>query len=272
MMDEHPPESQPEEICHVVRGNGLVVATAIHDGHAVRPEVARLLRLDEAQRLREEDPFTAVWTHVSDTRVVVERSRFEVDVNRPRDGAVYLRPEQAWGAELWRRTPPAHVIRSSLAAYDGFYREMHALLSRLRDEHGGFVVYDIHSYNHRRGGPTADIEPPSQNPAINLGTGNLDRARWAPVIEAFLDAIRETTVGGMRVDARENVRFRGGYFSRWVSEQFGDVGCALAIEVKKIYMDEWSGEPDWGLIGEIGVALRGTVEPVVNALQNEVIG
>ena len=39
-------------------GPGRVVATAIHDGHDLRPEVAEAVALGDAERLREEDPFT----------------------------------------------------------------------------------------------------------------------------------------------------------------------------------------------------------------------
>jgi N-formylglutamate deformylase len=265
------PAELREEICHVVCGRGPLVATAIHHGHQVRPEVAALLALDERTRLHEEDPFTAVWTHVAPTRVVVERSRFEVDVNRPREEAVYLVPEQAWGLKPWRQPLPEAVIAASLAAYDRFYARLEALLADLTERHGGFVVYDIHSYNHRRGGPLGEEAPPADNPQVNLGTGNLDRERWAPVIETFLTAIRRATLKNDRVDARENVRFRGGYLSRWVAKRFGHVGCALAIEVKKTFMDEWTGEPDWRAIGEIGAALQSTVDPVEAALTNEVL-
>ena len=42
----------------------------------------------------------------------------------------------------------------------------------------------------------------------------------------------------------------------FVHERFGDVGCALAIEVKKIYMDEWSGQLDREVHGQFGSILR----------------
>src|SRR5262245_52168237 len=46
-------------------GDGPLVACAIHDGHAVRPEVTECLRLDSAQRRYEEDPYTAPWTSIA---------------------------------------------------------------------------------------------------------------------------------------------------------------------------------------------------------------
>ena len=70
-------------IWKTVEGEGPIIASAIHDGHDVRPEVASLLALDDAQRLREEDPHTAGWTRVAPTRIVGLVSRFEVDLNRP---------------------------------------------------------------------------------------------------------------------------------------------------------------------------------------------
>ena len=49
-------------------GNGPLMATDIHDGHDIRPEVARPLALDEAVRLREEGSFTREWTAAYPTR------------------------------------------------------------------------------------------------------------------------------------------------------------------------------------------------------------
>ena len=38
-------------------------------------------------------------------RIIVNRSRFEVDINRPRDKAVYITPEDAWGLHIWKNIP-----------------------------------------------------------------------------------------------------------------------------------------------------------------------
>ena len=121
-----------------------VVATAIHAGHDLRPAVAACTALDEATRLREEDPFTDSLTSVGGSAVVVHRSRFEVDLNRARDEAVYLTPDDAWGLELWRETPPAEEIERSLDLYDDFYSELVRRLDALA-ERGPFVVLDLHS-------------------------------------------------------------------------------------------------------------------------------
>ena len=44
---------------------------------------------------------------------------------------------------------------------------------------------------------------------------------------------------------RENVAFQGrGEQTRFVHERYPGSGCAVALEIKKFYMDEWTGAPD----------------------------
>src|SRR4051794_10291074 len=132
-------------------GPGPIVATAIHDGGAVRDDVLAVMALSDDERRREEDPFTGVWTGVAPTTIVGLRSRFEVDLNRPRDQAVYLTAEQAWGLQVWKHPPGAEMVARSLAEYDEFYDSVKRVLDEKVRQYGRFVVFDIHSYNHRRG-------------------------------------------------------------------------------------------------------------------------
>lgn len=242
-----------------------LVATAIHAGHDVRPEVGRRLAIDEATRLREEDPFTDRITECADCRVVVHRSRFEVDVNRDRDGAVYRTPEDAWGLDLWRGGLPDDVAERSLGLYDAFHHDLGAHLDRLA-ERGPFAVFDVHSYNHRRQGPDAPAEPQADNPDVNVGTASLDRARWGPVVDTFVDALGDTAVGRTPLDVRENVRFGGGHLARWVHERYPGTGCVLALEFKKTFMDEWTGRLDQRHLRALTQALAHTVPAVVEAV------
>jgi N-formylglutamate amidohydrolase len=228
-----------------------LVTTAIHAGHDLRPEVADLVMVDESTRLREEDPFTDRLAVVG-TRVIVHRSRFEVDLNRPRHEAVYRTPEDAWGLHVWRQPPSPEAVGRSLAVYDSFYTALANRLDRVAAL-GFFVVLDIHSYNHRRDGAPA---PPAENPELNVGTGSLDRGRWDRIVEGFIDEMRAQQVAGRALDVRENVRFRGGELARWIHERYPDTGCALALEFKKSFMDEWTGEPDDSHIAELRRALR----------------
>jgi hypothetical protein len=54
----------------------------------------------------------------------------------------------------------------------------------------------------------------------------------------------------------------------WVHENYGEVGCALAIEVKKVFMDEWSGEVDRDRLEQLASALVRTVDPVSRAWES----
>ena len=249
-------------------GDGPLVATAIHDGHAARDDAAALFALDDATRLREEDPFTAEWTEVAPTRVVVLRSRFEVDLNRPRDQAVYRKPEDAWGLNVWKRPPPDELVERSLAEYDAFYAAMHKLLKEIERRHGRFVVYDLHTYNHCRDGPHGPVADPATNPQVNVGTGTMDRRRWTPVVDGFLEALRAFDFPGGKLDVRENVKFQGGHWSRWIHQTFPRTGVALAIEVKKFFMNEWTGELDSAQHEALRAALAGAAQGVREELEN----
>jgi N-formylglutamate amidohydrolase len=248
-------------------GSGSLLATAVHDGHDLRAEVASRIALDDRTRLREEDPGTGAWTIVAPSRVVAHRSRFELDLNRARDEAVYRTPDAAWGLEVWTHPLPPPVVERSLAWYDRFYEDLGTLLGRIIEAAGGVLVYDLHSYNHRRSGPSAASAPDVENPDVNLGTQWIDRDRWRPVVDAFLDTAGKARVGGRELDARENVRFHGGHLSGWISREFPERACVLAIEVKKIFMDEWTGELDEGLSRDVRRMLSATVRPALRAFR-----
>jgi N-formylglutamate amidohydrolase len=221
-------------------GDGPLIACAIHDGHEVRLDVAACLRLNDAQRRYEEDPYTGTWTSIAPTRIVARRSRFELDLNRPRGKAVYLVPADAWGLDVWSGPLNEQIVERSLQMYDDFYAHLRLLLERLVARHGRVVVFDLHSYNHiREGGAHAD---PAQNPEVNPGTRTMQRTYWAPVVERWLAEMRAYNYLGRHLDVRENVKFFGGHLPGWIHENFPETVCALAIEVKKFFMDEWTGE------------------------------
>jgi N-formylglutamate deformylase len=249
----------------ITRGSSPLIATAIHSGHCVRPELAPWLVVDDAARRREEDPLTDRFTDVSQTRIVVHHSRFEVDLNRPRAQAVYLRPEQAWGLRVYRGLP-GELIEASLAEYDAFYAALHELCSERVRRCGGFVLFDLHSYNHLRNGPDGPPADPARHPEINVGTGTMNRRHWAPLVNRFVSDLAGFPFCGRHLDVRENVRFYGGHLPAWVHRTFPGTGCALAIEIKKIFMNEWTGEPFPELIAELQGALASTVRGVCEEL------
>jgi len=240
---------------------------ALHDGRTVRHEVLRHMVINQRSRLREEDPHTSTWTAIAPTRITGLRSRFEVDLNRPRDKAVYRTPGDAWGLEIWDGTLPDDVVERSLAAYDAFYAALHALFDDLARQHGVFFAYDLHSYNHLRDGPKGPPADPGANPQVNVGTGTMsDRARWSAVIDRFIDDLSSFDFPGGPLDVRENVKFRGGNCARWAHATFPNSACVLSIEVKKFFMNEWTGEVFKELHEAMGQALASTVPGVLEEL------
>lgn len=226
------------------RSDDCVVATAIHDGHALRSEVQAAIALAEDARLREEDPFTGDSILDIPTHVIPTRSRFECDLNRGEADAVYATPEQAWGLEVWHAPPRPELVERSLRYHRAFYAMMRQLLDDLATRNP-FVLLDVHSYNHRRAGPTAEATPLSDAPDINIGTFSMPRERWAWLLDPLMDAMRGFDFLGRRLDVRENVAFQGkGQLTRFVHQNYPGVGCAIAIEFKKFFMDEWTGVPD----------------------------
>jgi len=251
----------------ISEGEEPIAATAIHDGHELRPAVLELTGLADSDRLREEDPYTGVFAAVAGTRIVVRRSRFEFDLNRSRGRAIYLKPEDAWGLPVWKREPSAELVAASLGEYDAFYAAAHRLLSEMTRRFGRFVVLDLHSYNHQRGGPGAPFDDPEANPEVNVGTGSLDRARWGLLVDRFIGDLAAFDFRGRNLDVRENVKFRGGNFSRWIHENFADSACCLAVEFKKFFMDEWTGVIDPHEFEAIPQALTSSLSGLRESLQ-----
>ena len=249
-----------EPAFEVVAGDGPIVATAIHAGHELRPLAASWIALDDATRLHEEDPHTGRVAAVVPTRLVVRRSRFEVDLNRRRDRAVYRVPADAWNLRVWRAVPSDDLVTGSLAVYDAFYAELERVLRDRERRFGRFAVLDIHSYNHRRAGRAAD---PAENPEINVGTGTVDRARWGDLVERFCADLAATGP----FDVRENVKFRGGWMSEWIHRRFPATGVALAIELKKTFMDETTGAVDDARLRRLADGIAATLPGLVEALR-----
>jgi N-formylglutamate deformylase len=249
-------------------GDGPLVACAIHNGHVTRPEIAELMRLDAVARRYEEDPYTGEWTVIAPTRIVGQRSRFELDLNRPRDKAVYQSPTDCWGLDVWKSPPPTDVVNRSLAEYEAFYAHVRSVLERLVARHGRVVVFDLHSYNHVRNGAGGTSAEARENPEINLGTRSMDRTFWSPIVERWLAEMRRYDYLGRSLDVRENVKFFGGYFPTWIHQNFPGSVCALAIEVKKFFMDEWTGQLDVEKHQAIGQALAAAAAGVSAELEN----
>ncbi len=259
------------EYFKIIKGAGPVIATAIHSGHVVNSELRDKFYINEDVRFREEDPYTDKFIEFAPTRIIVNSSRFEFDLNRPENKAVYLTPDDAWGLQIWKDIPSKEIVEKSLGHYKEFYEEMKIILDEYVKSYKKIFVYDVHSYNHRRNGPDAPPEHQQLNPDINIGTGNIDRTYWRELIEEFITDLIKFDFRADKPDVRENVKFKGGYFSKWINQNFGNDACVLSIELKKTFMNEWTGEVYDDKVELIKNALASTMPNVLKNLEKKIL-
>lgn len=216
-----------------------IISVALHEGHDIPESLMKYMLLDDMERFKEEDPYTGFIADIATSQVVVSTSRFQVDLNRTPSGAVYQRPQDAWGLNVWKSLPDK--TRSDiLAGYDHFYERIHTLISDTIARFGCFLILDIHSYNHMREGPL-QYAPFDENPELNIGTVH-NHPQWAETIYHIILKLRNYSILGKELDVRENVKFGGGGFQQWVCDHFGDKGLVLSLEFKKTFMNEWTGK------------------------------
>lgn len=220
--------------------NSPIWTVALHDGNHIDAQWRKYMRIKRQDRLREEDPYTGLLTPKGTNRVIVKTSRFELDLNRDPENALYLMPEQAWGLEVFKFPIPEERFETASRAYDQFYAHMHQCLQATIDQFGHFILFDIHSYNARRKGPFEVIDREA-NPQINVGS-HYNHPSFAPKVAEWIAFVQQSTWQGEPLDVRENVKFKGGYFNQWVNQHFGEYGGVLSLEFRKDFMDEWTGE------------------------------
>ena len=248
---------------------GPIMATAIHEGHQVRDELKEKFNLKDEERFREEDPFTGAIARTFPNHLIVNRSRFEVDLNRPVERAVYRKPEDAWGLQVWKEPLSKEIAEASLQYYHNFFEEVEAYVQQIVDAHGYAIIYDIHSYNHRRESPE-QAAPQEGNPDIDILVEGIEMKVWRPVLDRLKQELQAYPYPDGSLDVREEVRFKGGgsNFMQRMLQRFGEKVLVPSIEFKKIFMDEWTGVVDEEKLGHLTKALRNTERAVVEAAES----
>ena len=204
------------------------VCGAVHDGHQFRRELWDNCLHTTYERWFEEDPATKEMVQTHPIVIAGLDSRFEYDLNRSRDNAIYV---DAWGKQLWREPLSESMKIKSLQKHDNFYKVTHALITKLEALFEVCVVYDMHSYNWTRW----DREVPTWN----LGTSNVDNDRFGKTIEDWRRTLSKMKLPhGIDSNCKINDTFQGnGYFLKYITQKFKNT-LVLATEAKKIYCDE----------------------------------
>jgi N-formylglutamate amidohydrolase len=235
------------------------LSTAIHNGGNMRHQLAANCLLSQTERYFEEDPFTGSFINQQPITLIGHDSRYEYDLNRPTAECVYV---TAWGKKVWKAPLTTEEIAVSKEKHAQLYRIVTALLDALVEDFGQCIVYDIHSYNFRRY-EHIDL------PVFNLGTSTVTDERWQPVIKTWLSSLKDIVVDGVEITAAENDIFYGkGYLARYCHSKYDNV-LVLATEVKKVFMNELTGEAEKQILPALQETFNATVTANTAAYMQE---
>ncbi|ROS00128.1 uncharacterized protein (TIGR02421 family) [Sinobacterium caligoides] len=209
------------------------ICTAIHAGGRLREELQSKCLLDSDERQIEEDLFTDELITSFPITLCVHDSRYEYDLNRAPNLAVY---DQAWGKEVWSSPLSPAERKASLAKHHRYFRILKAILSELEQRFGGCLLVDVHSYNWRsRDYPVS--------PLFNIGTAHLNTRRGKSILEQFEGRLADIALPNVDNSVARDVVFKGnGYHSYFINRNFNNT-FAIPLEIKKVFMDEFTGEP-----------------------------
>ena len=248
------------------------VGVAAHAGSSVRPELLERMAVSETQRFFEEDPHTERFAELLPIAIIVSDSRFEYDLNRPQERAVYTKPEDAWGLDVWKERPPDDAIARSIEKHDEFHDLMDAIAEHLIAAYGWGVIFDFHAFNRRCascGPSTATDWLAEEKPEIDICTARIDRERWTKEIKLWKESLGDIKVNGVNLRIGENAVFNGGYLVNRIAESFGEKILHLVTEIKKIYMDETRGELFPDVLNELVLGMGKAVERLTSIFQED---
>lgn len=237
------------------------LCAAVHDGHQFRRSLWELCHHSEYERWYEEDPCTLEMVHSQPIVLAGRDSRFEYDLNRPEQTAIYT---DAWGKELWKLPLSAEQRELSLDKHRNFYKVVAALMGKLESMFPKVLVFDMHSYNWKRW----DREVP----VWNLGTANLDQKRFGKIAERWRGLLETVELPhGIRSTSKINDTFQGnGYFLKFITENFGN-SLVLATEISKIYCDELTGTVFPEVVRSVETQLRTLIPTMAREFEREKI-
>lgn len=209
-----------------------VVTTSIHSGSRMTASLAKKCNLSEQERFFEEDPFTGDFISSLPIVIQAEDSRYEYDLNRSADSCIY---DDAWGKKVWRGEITVQERETILAKHARYYNILKALIETLEEIHSFCIVYDIHSYNFQR----IDRE----TPLFNVGTQQIDGRRWRNAIPSLVSLLSDVEIPNTETSVGINDVFMGnGYQAKFIKQHCRSSLC-IPLEIKKVYMNELTGEP-----------------------------
>ena len=212
---------------------------SMHSGHQVRKEIHEILAVSEEDRYREEDPFMDRFISGFPIRIFGRDSRFEYDLNHNPYRALYDYDKLKWGLKVWKREVTQEEQALSIKKHREFHKLLEMVCRYLLSQYSHALLFDLHAYCYQRETRQAWYE--DEGPEINIGTGAVNREIFEPAITCFKRNLRRTKISDRPLRIAENEIFFGGYLSRHLSRIYHERLLVLALEYKKIFMEEWTG-------------------------------
>ncbi len=242
--------AMPNEGGFVIKINKYVpyLCIAVHNGGKLRPELKEKIIHNDYERWYEEDPHTADFISSMPITIVGLDSRFEYDLNRSRGECIY---QEAWGKTVWKKKLSSNDISLSLQKHDNYYTVLNALVSKLENLFGKCVLYDIHSYNHRRW--------EREVPLFNIGTELIDKNKFGLHIDKWKEELSKVEIAEVKNTILENDVFKGrGYTLEYINTNFKNT-LVLATDIKKVYCDELTADVYPKLIKRLAQTLKSAI-------------
>lgn len=209
-----------------------LICAAIHNGNRLRTELKKSLLLNKDEQFYEEDPYTDELISSFPIQLIGNDSRFEYDLNRAKTLSTYFKT--AWNKQVWQKPLSQKQRLVSHNKHESFYSVLNTIITVIEKQFSNAIVFDIHSYNHKR--------IAQQSPTFNLGCSQIDVERWGKTVNHFVQQLNKIELPNITVDAATDKVFQGrGYLISHVNAHF-DNTLVLPLEVKKVFMDEVSGE------------------------------
>ncbi len=206
------------------------VCTAIHAGHEFAD--ADKCLLGESQRRLEEDPITDQFIKSFPITLIGFDSRYKYDLNRDPKSCIY---ESAWGQPVLAEPLKKNEKEQRIKKHSLYYRVLQALIASITDRFGGCLIFDIHSYNWQ-------VREYPEAPIFNVGTAHIDITRYRSLLDLLSRELAKIEIPNLQTSVGENIVFEGrGYQAQFVQERLPKA-LNIPLEIKKIFMDEKTGE------------------------------
>ena len=226
-----------------------IVCVALHNGHNIRPELKKSFLLSNNEQLFEENPYTDELISSFPIQLMGNDSRFEYDLNRAKALSTHYKASSK--KTVWDKPFNAKQRAISHAKHRSFYNVLKALISVVEKRFTNAIIFDIHAFNYKNF--THDLA------TFSIGSEQIDVERWGSVVSHFEKQLNRITLPNIEVRATKNEVFHGrGYLTTHINTHF-DNTLVLPTEVKKVFMNESSGDVYPLVLEELKIEFKNAV-------------